>query len=107
MIVIREANTMQIGDLIQQIAALWQPYRQKITVDKGDPVYKLVVKEFPDALLPYVATPANTSLEGSTGAGNITAAPWIALFDNRVTTSATTGYYVVYLFSTDMSGRDA
>ena len=94
---------MQIRDLIEQIVALWQPYRQKVTVDKSDPVYNLVVNEFPEALLRYLVTPATISLEGSTGAGNITAAPWIALFDSRITTSATTGYYVVYLFSTDMS----
>jgi len=41
--------------------------------------------------------------EGSTGRGNTTDAPWIALFDRRLTVSATKEYYVVYLFSTDMS----
>jgi hypothetical protein len=94
---------MAIRDLIQQIVAAWPAYHQKGRVDKNDPVYTLVTRLFPEALLPYVAEYESIVAEGSTGAGNITAAPWIALFDRRLTSSATTEYYVVYLFSTDMS----
>jgi 5-methylcytosine-specific restriction enzyme A len=36
--------------------------------------------------------------EGSPGQGNWAAVPWIAVFDPAITTSATHGYYVVYLF---------
>jgi hypothetical protein len=36
--------------------------------------------------------------EGSAGAGNWAAVPWISVFDPAITTSATQGYYVVYLF---------
>jgi 5-methylcytosine-specific restriction enzyme A len=39
--------------------------------------------------------------KGSAGAGNFAAVPWLAVFDNLVTTSATQGYYVVYLFAHD------
>jgi len=94
---------MSIKALIEQIAAGWPSYRQKVRVDKTDPLYALVTVHFPQALHPYVAAYETIVPEGSTGAGNITAAPWIALFDRRLTTSATSGYYVVYLFSTDMS----
>ena len=94
---------MSIKALIEQIAAGWPSYRQKVRVDKTDPLYALVTVHFPQALYPYVAAYETIMPEGSTGAGNITAAPWIALFDRRLTTSATSGYYVVYLFSTDMS----
>lgn len=76
---------------------------QKGRVDSHDPVYELVNRQFPETLLPHVAAFNSIVVEGSTGAGNVTAAPWIALFDRRLTTSATTEYYVVYLFSTDMS----
>lgn len=38
---------------------------------------------------------------GSAGAGNWAAVPWVAVFDPRVTDTATKGYYVVYLFSPD------
>jgi 5-methylcytosine-specific restriction enzyme A len=38
------------------------------------------------------------SAQGSPGQGNWAAVPWIAVFDPAITTSATRGYYVVYLF---------
>jgi 5-methylcytosine-specific restriction enzyme MrcB-like protein/uncharacterized protein DUF3883 len=98
-----EIRKMLIKDLIEQIAAGWPSYHLKVRVDKADPLYALVTEHFPRALYPYVAAHDTIIPEGSTGAGNITAAPWIALFDRRLTTSATSGYYVVYLFSTDMS----
>jgi 5-methylcytosine-specific restriction enzyme A len=41
---------------------------------------------------------AGLLVEGSAGAGNWAAVPWISMFDPAITTSATHGYYVVYLF---------
>src|SRR3954453_335900 len=41
--------------------------------------------------------------QGSPGQGNWADVPWVAVFDPVVTTSATRGYYSVYLFSADMS----
>ncbi len=43
---------------------------------------------------------AGLNVEGSSGAGNWAAVPWISIFDPSVTTSATRGYYVVHLFHT-------
>jgi 5-methylcytosine-specific restriction protein A len=43
-------------------------------------------------------------VEGSAGAGNWAEVPWIAVFDKDITTSATKGYYIVYLFRADMTG---
>jgi len=37
-------------------------------------------------------------VQGSPGQGNWAAVPWIGVFDPAITTSATEGYYVVYLF---------
>jgi hypothetical protein len=37
-------------------------------------------------------------VEGSPGQGQWAAVPWISVFDPAITTSATSGYYVVYLF---------
>lgn len=37
-------------------------------------------------------------VEGSPGQGQWAAVPWISVFDPAITTSATRGYYVVYLF---------
>src|SRR5262249_42932169 len=41
---------------------------------------------------------AGLLVEGSAGAGNWAAVPWISVFDPAITTTATQGYYVVYLF---------
>jgi 5-methylcytosine-specific restriction protein A len=42
---------------------------------------------------------AGLVVEGSPGQGNWAAVPWISVFDPAITTSATAGYYVVYLFN--------
>jgi hypothetical protein len=44
---------------------------------------------------------AGLLVEGSAGAGNWAAVPWISVFDPSITTTATRGYYVVYLFHVD------
>jgi 5-methylcytosine-specific restriction protein A len=41
---------------------------------------------------------AGLIVEGSPGQGNWAAVPWISVFDPAITTSATRGHYVVYLF---------
>jgi len=39
--------------------------------------------------------------EGGAGAGQFATVPWLAIFDPVITESATRGYYVVFLFSSD------
>ncbi|WP_251664931.1 MrcB family domain-containing protein [Niallia taxi] len=41
---------------------------------------------------------------GSVGQGQWAEIPWISLFIRDITTTATKGYYIVYLFKADMSG---
>lgn len=41
-------------------------------------------------------------VHGSAGQGHWALIPWIAVFDSEITLSATHGYYIVYLFSSDM-----
>lgn len=41
---------------------------------------------------------AGLLVKGSPGQGNWAAVPWISVFDPTITTTATKGYYVVYLF---------
>jgi hypothetical protein len=94
---------MPIRELVHEIAAGWREYHEKIRVDKKDSEFDLVVNQFPRVLDQYLSEYENKLVQGSTGAGNITAAPWIAIFDQRLTTTATREYYPVYLFSVDMS----
>lgn len=42
-------------------------------------------------------------VRGSPGQGQWAYVPWISVFDPAITTTATHGYYVVYLFAADMS----
>lgn len=41
--------------------------------------------------------------KGSAGQGNWATVPWIGIFDTDLSTSATKGFDIVYLFSPDMS----
>jgi len=41
---------------------------------------------------------------GSSGKGNWADIPWLGVFDREITTTATKGYDIVYLFRSDMSG---
>lgn len=43
--------------------------------------------------------PYDLSVKSSVGAGNWAAVPWLAFFDPIITSSATSGYYVVYLIN--------
>jgi 5-methylcytosine-specific restriction enzyme A len=43
-------------------------------------------------------------VEGSPGKGNWAEVPWIGVFDRKITITATKGFYIVYLFTADMSG---
>jgi energy-coupling factor transporter ATP-binding protein EcfA2 len=43
-------------------------------------------------------------VKGSPGMGNWAQLPWIGVFNPKITTSAQSGYYLVYLFKEDMNG---
>jgi hypothetical protein len=94
---------MPMRELIQEIKKGWPDYHDKKRVDGAHHEYDLVVRQFPKVLDQYLSDYKNKLVKGSTGTGNINDAPWIAIFDQRLTTSATREYYPVYLFSVDMS----
>ncbi len=41
---------------------------------------------------------------GSVGKGNMASVPWIGIFDKDITKTASSGYYIVYLFNAKMKG---
>ena len=43
-------------------------------------------------------------VKGSSGMGNWSQLPWIGIFNPKITSSAQSGYYIVYLFKEDMQG---
>ena len=87
---------------ITEISAGWSEYKKARVVDKDHSVHRYVTRTLPLALSETLSDDADLKVQGSVGLGNVTAAPWIATFDTRITKSAASGYYVVYLFSVDM-----
>ena len=65
------------------------------------PLAQFIRKEAADAVAQYVNA-TELKITGSPGQGNWADVPWVGIFHRDVTTSATHGYYVVYLFSADL-----
>src|SRR5205085_1998222 len=56
------------------------------------------------AALPQVRSNSHLRVKVSTGQGNWARVPWIAVMDDRETTTTQKGVYVVFLFREDGSG---
>ena len=93
---------MALSDLLINIAESYENYKAEGTVDSSHQAYSLVTRQFPDALKEIITNKRPYKLTGSTGQGNVTPAPWIAIFDKAITDTAQRGYYVVYLYSCDL-----
>ncbi|PPQ14916.1 hypothetical protein CV770_34395 [Bradyrhizobium sp. AC87j1] len=93
---------MSLNEIINEVRAGWPAYRETGKVSKTHVEYTRVVRNFPQELERHADLGRSYLIEGSTGKGYITAAPWVATFDRSVTTSATQGFYLVYLFSIDL-----
>ncbi|HEY5589408.1 MAG TPA: DUF3578 domain-containing protein [Paludibacter sp.] len=67
-----------------------------------NPLGDLMRKQIPKAIetLPFFDV-EKYKVKGSIGQGNWVESPWIAIFDTRITTSAQSGIYIVYHFSSD------
>lgn len=71
----------------------------------GHPIARLIRQELANEIQDIVRISNDKYLiEGSPGAGNWASVPWLAVFDPKITTSATSGIYPVYLFRADGTG---
>lgn len=70
---------------------------------KENPMGVTVRKEIRNNLEEYLNTD-KYFIKGSVGQGQWAVIPWVCIFDKRITTTATKGYYIVILFQADMSG---
>ncbi len=78
---------------------------EKETLFKENRLAAYVTRSVPDKLFDYIRIDRiKYHISGSVGKGRWADIPWIAIFDKDITTTATKGYYIVYLFSADMSG---
>ena len=93
---------------INRIAELQREYSSKNTPamqERG----KLVRQDLPDLLRKYLPLfnarigrfAGDLKIEGSDGKGNKTEAPWVRLYSQSLSPSATSGFYVVIHFSVD------
>ena len=81
-------------------------YASVLSIVKEKKDYKnsfktIVTKEIPACFTELVPIDVPYIVKGSCGAGLWTDVPWIAVFDSRITTSAQTGVYIVYLLNKD------
>jgi len=78
-------------------------YKPKSTTSELPESRLLFWNQLPQELRKKVPQ-TNYEIYGSIGIGNATAFPWILLSNKQITSSATKGLYLVYLFKKDMSG---
>ncbi|WP_100906291.1 MrcB family domain-containing protein [Methanobacterium subterraneum] len=68
------------------------------------PIAKVLRQDLPKDLESLTKNHQNYKFTGSAGQGNWTHSPWVAVFNTKITESAQSGYYLVYLFREDMKG---
>lgn len=80
-------------------------YKKKQNFGKNSPAYKSIVESVPNTIQIVIkektSSPQLWSIKGSAGQGNWADTPWVSVFYNKVTTKASYGFYVVYLFGKD------
>ncbi len=65
--------------------------------------YQILCKDIPQIIKGNItADQNNLKIQGSIGQGNFANYPWIGIFNNKVSTGATVGYYIVLLISDDL-----
>ena len=68
----------------------------------SNPMATLIRNSFRDEIYKTgFITPDKFVVSGSPGQGNWASIPWIGIFNKSITTTATKGIYIVYLFSSD------
>ena len=94
---------MNITDLIKQFSIL---YKKEVLKPHSKELmsYKLLVNQLPlkiSEITSFVSE--DFILKGSIGSGVNTYYPWFGIFDKRVSSGATNGFYLVLLFSNDFN----
>ena len=84
----------------QALRSILERYKAATSLPlEGHPVASYIRTDAPEAVRTSLGDDGRgLVVEGSPGQGNWATVPWISVFDPTITTSATKGYYVVYLF---------
>lgn len=87
---------------IRELQAGWEDYRAGTKTDKNHPIHQLVLYKFKEIVEEWIPNKDIYLVKGSDGQGNILRTPWIAVMNKDITTSATQGYYAVFLFDEEL-----
>lgn len=92
-----------LHDKFHKIMAEYADVYEKVrrTKDWKNDFRNIIGDDIPNLLTSCAGISDPYLVEGSYGKGLWTKVPWIAVFDNRITTSATKGVYIVYLLNKD------
>lgn len=101
----RGQQVQQIGTGFEDILAAYPSARQSAPFSKDNPIWS-VFQRVVQSLQVSAPLRVNSHLKikFSVGQGNWAKVPWIAIMDDRETTSTQRGIYCVYLFRQDGSG---
>ncbi len=88
---------MPLRDALERVLSNWTQARAEQFAQHG--LANFIRDEAKTIVGSSLNRPAGLDVKGSAGAGQWAAVPWIAVFDQTVTDTATQGYYVVYLFN--------
>lgn len=74
---------------------------QKVGIDQSSLVFQEIEKVLPQKLGQHLNS-ENMLVTGSVGVGRWAEVPWIGIFNKKITVSAQRGFYVCYLFTSNM-----
>lgn len=89
----------KIYKFMDEYAGVYRKVRQNS--DWRNSFRDIIAKDIPSLLTSCCSIKNPYFVVGSYGKGRWTGVPWIAVFDRRITTSATKGVYIVYLLNKD------
>jgi len=75
----------------------------KLQTFAGHALARVACRDFPDAKRAVIPE-KRYHIEGSAEQGQWAELPWVAVFDRLITNTARQGFYIVYLFRSDLSG---
>lgn len=90
------------SDSVEELQKGWAAYRNTGKTNKNDPIHDLVLYGFKSVIEQWLPNKDRWIVKGSDGQGNVIRTPWVAVMDKEITTTATQGYYVVYLFEENL-----
>lgn len=98
-----EVNKTSLHDLLMEIMDNYVNTRNHEPFG-GNTLARKIRKDIPNLIIkqPFIDN-AIYDVKGGPGQGNWAKVPWVAIFNQKITTTIQNGVYIVYLFAEDMS----